>query len=111
MAYICFVKIVETPVFTRRVRDILSDDEYRLLQNTLVLRPDLGKVLKGSRGLRKLRWKGSGRGKRGGTRIIYYWIKDRDTILMLFIYRKKEMDNLSDEQLKILIKLIEEELA
>lgn len=104
------MKIVETPIFTRRVNEILSDDEYRLIQNALVLRPDLGKIIQGSGGLRKLRWSGSGRGKRGGSRVIYYWFKGRDTILMLFIYKKKERDELSKEQLNILRELVEREL-
>ena len=104
------MKIIETPIFTRRVNDILSDDEYRLLQNTLILRPDLGKIIQGSGGLRKIRWSGSGRGKRGGSRVIYYWFKDKDTILMLLIYKKKEMDDLTKEQLSILKKIVEREL-
>ncbi len=111
MAYVSVVKIIETHVFTRQVKDILSDEEYRLLQNTLVLRPDMGKIIRGSGGLRKIRWTGSGRGKRGGTRIIYYWMKTDDTILMLLIYKKQASDDLSKEQLKILRKLVEEEIA
>ena len=104
------MKIIETPSFTKRVNEILSDDEYRLRQNTLVLRPDLGKLIQGSGGLRKIRWSGSGRGKRGGSRIIYYWFKNKDTILMLFIYKKMEADDLTKEQLKILKELVEREL-
>jgi len=104
------MKIIETPIFTRRVNEILSDDEYRLLQNTLILRPDLGKIIQGSGGLRKIRWSGSGRGKRGGSRVIYYWCKDKDTILMLLIYKKKEMDDLTKEQLIILKEIVEREL-
>jgi len=65
--------IIETPIFTKRVKALLSDEEYRLLQNELVARPDAGKIIPESGGLRKIRWSGSGRGKRGGTRLIYYW--------------------------------------
>lgn len=104
------MKIIETPIFTRQVNEILNDDEYRLLQIALVLRPDLGKIIQGSGGLRKIRWSGSGRGKRGGTRIIYYWIKNKETILMLLIYKKKGKDDISKDQLKILKKLVEREL-
>jgi len=65
--------IVETSIFTRRVMELLLDDEYRELQATLVDRPDAGPVIPGSGGLRKIRWSTSGHGKRGGSRIIYYW--------------------------------------
>jgi len=64
--------IIETHIFTRKLKALLTDDEYRKLQNELVLRPDAGKIIPGSGGLRKLRWAGSGRGKRGGVRVIYY---------------------------------------
>lgn len=49
------MKIVETPIFTKRLKTIPDDDEYRLLQNELIIRPELGKVIPGSGGLRKLR--------------------------------------------------------
>ena len=65
--------IIETPIFTRRIQDILADDEYRLLQTQLVQKPDAGKIIPGSGGLRKLRWSAGGHGKRGGIRVIYYW--------------------------------------
>jgi hypothetical protein len=50
------VIIVETSVFTRQVQELLSDEEYRKLQLTLVFRPDSGAIISGSGGLRKVRW-------------------------------------------------------
>jgi len=65
---------IETTVFTRRIVELLSDDEYRQLQLFLAARPEAGSVIPGSGGLRKLRW-GVGRsGKRSGIRVIYDWI-------------------------------------
>jgi len=103
------MNIVETSVFTRRVVKLLPDDEYRLLQHTLVLRPDLGAIIKGSGGIRKMRWKVHSRGKRGGVRVIYYWAVAQDIILMLLIYRKGVQDNLTSAQIKILRKIVETE--
>lgn len=100
---------LETSIFTRRVIGILSDDEYRELQAALVLRPDAGAVIPGGGGIRKIRWNASGRGKRGGSRIIYYWVTTQDRILMLFIYAKNESDNLTPEQLKTLKQIVEKE--
>jgi hypothetical protein len=54
--------IIETPVFTRRLKSLLHEEEYRELQNFLVSNPEAGKVIPQSGGLRKLRWAGSGRG-------------------------------------------------
>jgi len=101
--------IVETPIFTKQILSTLSDDEYRLFQNMLLERPDAGKVIPGSGGLRKLRWAAEGRGKRGGLRVIYYWFTARGTILLLFIYPKNVQDNLTPDQLKQLKKVVEEE--
>jgi mRNA-degrading endonuclease RelE of RelBE toxin-antitoxin system len=103
--------IVETSIFTRQVQVLLSDDEYRQLQMTLVLQPDLGVIIPGSGGLRKARWTIRGRGKRGGVRVIYYWAVVRDTILMLFIYTKNEQDDLTSDQLKVLRRIVEEEYS
>ncbi len=104
------MRIIETPIFTRRLKSLLSDEEYRELQNSLITDPEAGKVIRGSGGIRKLRWAGSGRGKRGGVRVIYYWFRDDEIILMLLVYSKNEQDDLTPEQLKTLRKLVESEL-
>ncbi len=101
--------IIETPIFTRQILSALSDDEYRLLQNMLLERPDAGSIIPGSGGLRKLRWAASGRGKRGGMRVIYYWFTAQGAILLLFIYPKNVQENLTAGQLKQLKKIIEDE--
>lgn len=101
--------IVETAIFTKQALAALSDDEYRLFQNMLLERPDAGKVIPGSGGLRKLRWAAEGRGKRGGIRVIYYWFTVQGTILLLFIYPKNVQDNLTADQLKQLKRIVDEE--
>jgi len=66
MAYINSIVIIETPIFTKQILSAFSEEEYRLFQAALLERPDAGKVIPGSAGLRKLRWAIEGRGKRGG---------------------------------------------
>ncbi len=102
---------VETPIFTQEIGDLLGDDDYRALQCALALRPEAGPIIQGSGGLRKVRWGTRGRGKRGGLRIIYYWDKPRDHIFMIFAYRKARKDDLTAAQLKVLRKLVRENLA
>ncbi len=101
--------IIETPIFSRRIQTILSDEEYRLLQIQLVNKPDSGKIIRGSGGLRKLRWSTGGHGKRGGIRVIYYWFVSHDTLLLLFAYPKSEQEELTPKQLKQLKKVVEGE--
>ena len=102
--------IIETPVFTAQIRDFLSDEEYRALQLALVMRPEQGALIHGGGGLRKLRWGFRGRGKRGGIRVIYYWSPARDTTYMLLAFAKVRQSELTPEQLKILRKMVREEL-
>jgi len=101
--------IVETSIFTRQVQKLLRDDEYRLLQTVLVERPDIGPIIVGSGGLRKIRGIAGGRGKRGGVRVIYYWAVDQEKLLMLLMYAKSERDDLTRDQLRILRTIVEAE--
>jgi hypothetical protein len=103
------VLIVETPVFTRRVLKLISDESYRGLQQALVANPELGEIIRQSGGLRKLRWARAGRGKRGGVRAIYYWSAAHNVLLMLLVYGKNEQDDLTHEQLRVLRSLVEKE--
>jgi len=105
------VHFLETPVFTRLVRKYLDDVNYRALQLALILRPELGPVIKGSGGIRKVRWAPEGRGKRGALRVIYFWEPVRSTCYCLYLYPKNVQDNLSPAQLRILRKVVEEEFG
>jgi hypothetical protein len=66
------MQFIETSVFTKRIAEMLTDDEYHALQETLIQNPKAGPLIPGGNGLRKYRWAASGKGKRGGVRIIYY---------------------------------------
>lgn len=100
------MQIIETSAFTRRVTDILSDEEYRALQEMLVQNPETGALIVGTGGARKVRWAVKGGGKSGGARVIYYWANARGVILMLAIYTKNEQDTLTDAQKKALRAII-----
>lgn len=102
---------LETPIFTRQIRELVGDDQYRQLQETLVARPDAGDLIPRSGGLRKIRIAASGRGKRGGSRVIYYWIVAKDQIYMLLAYAKNAQDDLSEDQLKTLRALVRQEFG
>ncbi len=87
--------IIETRIFTRRIKELMGDDEYRELQEALVNRPGMGDIIQGTRGLRKVRWRQEGRGKSGGVRVIYYWMT------------KNEQEALTSEQVKMLKSIVE----
>ena len=101
--------IVETRAFTNRINGLLSAEDYRRLQLALAARPTAGAVMPGAGGLRKFRWSGSGRGKRGGVRVIYYWHPASERLLMLFAFAKNERADLSADQRNLLRKVVETE--
>lgn len=77
------------------------------MQEALIQRPGLGSIILGTGGLRKLRWKLEGRGKRGEVRVIYYWQKADDQLYMLYGYPKNEQQDLTAEQKKLLKQIVE----
>lgn len=101
--------LIETRFFMQRVDELLSPDEFQALENVLVYQPDIGKLIPQGSGLRKMRWVGKGKGKRGGSRIIYYWAVSQDQILLLYIYSKNEQQDLTKDQIKMLSRIVREE--
>jgi len=105
------MRFLETAIFTRVVTDLLADEEYRSLQLVLLLQPRAGRVIRGSGGLRKLRWSRRGRGKRGGIRVIYFWQESSAAFYMLYAFRKNEQEDLTAAQLRTLSRLVREEFS
>ncbi len=89
------IRFIETSVFTRHVIELMADAEYSRLQAALVLQPELGDLIPGTGGLRKVRWgeQARGRGKRGGVRVIYYWYQSESLIYFLLAYSKGQRDD------------------
>jgi len=109
MAYSEAMVIIETSVFTRQITALMSDETYAAFQSELAEHPDMGAIISGSGGIRKVRIAAKGHGKRGGARVIYYWAVSGNQIFMLLAYAKNERENLTQEQLKALRTLVEKE--
>jgi len=90
----------------------LSDDGYRELQHRLASAPELGDVISGTGGFRKLRWADSrrGKGRRGGLRVIYYYFQGEQQIWLMTLYDKSEASDLSPREKQALKSAIEIEL-
>ena len=98
---------VETNIFTDDIKALLSDDEYAKFQAYLAENPLAGDVIQQTGGLRKIRWSAKGKGKRGGVRVIYYYVLPDSQIRLLLIYQKGRQDNLTAQQKKVLRQLNE----
>jgi mRNA-degrading endonuclease RelE of RelBE toxin-antitoxin system len=99
---------IDTRLLTRLVQDYLSDDEYRRLQIALLENPEAGDIIPGSGGIRKVRWRAPGRGKRGGYRVIYYAKITQGMIWMLTMYPKNVTETISVHVLRQIRKEVED---
>jgi mRNA-degrading endonuclease RelE of RelBE toxin-antitoxin system len=95
-------EFIESHIFTEYLSDYLNDEEYAALQEHLCERPDAGDIVRGSGGVRKVRWAKSGTGKSGGVRVCYYAQTSKGQILMLTIYAKSAQDSIPGHVLKAL---------
>lgn len=90
--------VVETPSFLRRAKGLLSESERADLVAYLAENPDIGKVMEGTGGVRKVRWAREGEGKSGGYRVIYYFHSEHIPLFALLIYGKNEKANLTQAE-------------
>ncbi|MEM7053541.1 MAG: type II toxin-antitoxin system RelE/ParE family toxin [Pseudomonadota bacterium] len=102
----------ETPLFTSLVGDYLTDESYRELQLALIQNPEMGSRMPGTGGFRKVRWEDArrGKGKRGGLRVIYYYLSSDNQVWFFTLYDKDEASNLNAKEKKILKNAIQAEL-
>lgn len=103
---------LETPAFTRRLSGYLDDAGYRALQQSLLDNPQRGEIMPGTGGFRKLRWEDNrrGKGKRGGLRVIYYYLSADYQVWLFTIYDKDEMADLTAAEKRQLKRAIQAEL-
>lgn len=93
---------VESKAFAAKVFTILTEAELFSLENTLLDDPETGDLIPGGGGLRKIRVASRGKGKRGGSRVIYYWYVTPEKIQFCRIYEKSAQADVSKTELKIM---------
>ena len=95
-----------TRTYERAIRKLLPEDARREMEAAIVAAPEAAPVIRGTGGIRKLRWAGSGRGKRGGVRAIYFWHAGPEAVYMLTAYAKADRDDLTAADRKALVRLV-----
>jgi hypothetical protein len=86
---------IETDSFNKAITALMPDEDYARLQQALVDDPELGDLIPGTGGMRKVRWTLGGKGKRGGARVIYFWRDRAAQIIFLMVYGKGVKTNLT----------------
>lgn len=106
------MEFIEAPVFSRYLSSYLDADSYRELQLVLAENPELGAVMPGTGGFRKLRWADlrRGKGKRGGLRLVYFHFPSDHQIWLMTVYDKDEAEDLTMPEKKLLKAALEAEL-
>ena len=99
------MRIFTTRTYERAVRKLLREADRRAMEAAIVANPAAAPIIRGTGGLRKLRWAGSGRGKRGGIRTIYFRQAGPDAIYLLTAYAKADQEDLSPADRKVLSRL------
>jgi len=103
---------VELPAFERHRAEYLDDEAFSALQTALLADPEAGDVIRGTGGLRKVRFEDTrrGKGKRGGLRVIYFWWVDGRQFWLFTLYGKGEVSDLTAEQRKVVRGVLKAEL-
>ena len=92
------MEIMETFTFTRQIVELLDDGAYSKFKIEIAARPEAGALIRGGGGIRKIRIATGSRGRRGGARVIYYWARRHEQILLLFAYAKNAVADLTPRQ-------------
>jgi mRNA-degrading endonuclease RelE of RelBE toxin-antitoxin system len=100
------ITVAETESFRRKVSQLLSGNEKDELIVYLSMHPNAGVLIKGTGGIRKLRWARSGRGKSGGVRVIYYFHSQEMPLYLLTLFGKNEKANITKEEKNILSMMV-----
>jgi hypothetical protein len=102
------LQFVELPLFTQTAAGLLDDDDLAVLQHVLNQDARAGVVIPGAGGVRKLRVAASGRGKRGGGRVLYLYIEVRSRIYLIAAYAKNEQGDITPAGYRVLARLAKE---
>ena len=100
------MNLYATRTYERVIRKLLSEDARSDMEAAIIAAPEAAPVIQGTGGIRKLRWPGSGRGKRGGIRAVYFWHAGPEAVYMLTAYAKAERDDLTAGDRKAMSRLV-----
>lgn len=92
------ILFIESSKFTEQITKLAAEAPLQELEDELLVDPERGDLIQGTGGFRKIRMKMPGRGKSAGARVLYFYVKERATILLFFLYTKSTQGDLTAEQ-------------
>ena len=93
-----FITVAETPLFVRQAEKVWSEDEREAFVTFIAANPEAGDVIPDTGGVRKVLWTRAGSGKRGGTRVVYFYYDAGRPLYLLLVYAKTRQENLSPDE-------------
>jgi hypothetical protein len=96
------ITVVEVEPFPAKAKLVWSDEERLEFITFIAHNPMAGDVIPGGGGVRKVRWRREGRGKRGGVRVVYYFRDETVPLFLLTVYAKSRKDDLTVDELRAL---------
>ena len=100
------MQVYSTRTYERAIRKLLGEEARREMEKAIAAAPAAAPVIRGTGGIRKLRWAGSGRGKRGGIRTVYFYHADPGAIYLLTAYAKADREDLTPADTRALSRLV-----
>jgi hypothetical protein len=97
--------VVETPTFLRQSERIWTDEERAELVDHMARNPESGVVIPDTNGVRKMRWSRQGSGKRGGTRVIYFYHRPDAPLYLLLAYAKAQREDMTQDEKRAVAEL------
>jgi hypothetical protein len=92
--------VVETAEFSAQAAKLWRDTEREDFVCWIAANPEAGDVIPGASGARKVRWAASGRGKRGGARVIYFNQLEDGLVILIAVYAKAEKSNMATKKIR-----------
>ncbi len=101
------ITVAELGEYQRRAAKLLAESERQDIVNYVAAFPKAGDLIKGTGGVRKLRWRRGGKGKSGGVRVIYYFHNERVPLYLLTVFAKNERADLNQAERNELASLVD----
>ena len=101
------ITVAELAEYQRRAEKLLAESERLDIVDYVAAFPKAGDLIKGTGGVRKLRWRRGGKGKSGGVRVIYYFHSERMPLYLLTVFAKNERADLSQAERNDLASLVD----